>query len=74
MTEETLDQRPNTEELKLAALSADIALCFCISKLNLYAARLRTERSVAAHPAGATLEHDGDVVALRRRSTFRVTP
>jgi hypothetical protein len=71
MTEETMDERPNTEDLKLAALSADIALCFCISKLNLYAARLRTERSVAAHPAGAALE--ADVVALRRRSTFRVT-
>ena len=65
------EDRPPTEELLLAALSADIAFGFCITKLNAYAARLRTEPSVTAHPAGAALE--ADVVALRRRSTFRVT-
>jgi hypothetical protein len=66
-----MTERPDTEELMLAALSADIAFGFCITKLNAYAARLRTDRSVAAHPSGAALE--ADVVALRRRSSFRVT-
>jgi hypothetical protein len=46
--------RPNTEPLELAALDADITITATITRLNWFAADLRSvERSVAAHPAGA---------------------
>jgi hypothetical protein len=51
--------RPNTDELTVAAISADIAITTAITRLERVAYQLRSlERAVAAHPAGAEYRDD----------------